>query len=105
MVTRIWRATSSVEGARAYADHFKDHVVPELKALSGYKGAYLLNRETQKGVDITVITLWQSIEAIVKFAGKDVGRAVVAEEAQRVLVSYDREVTHCEVVASDGVAP
>lgn len=103
MVTRIWRATSSVEGARSYAGHFKSHVLPELKTLSGYKGAYLLNRETPKGVDITVITLWQSLEAIVRFAGQEITRAVVAEEAQRVLLSYDREVTHCEVVTSDGV--
>lgn len=102
MIARVWRATSSIDGAKSYADHFRSHVLPTLKALSGYQGAYLLNRETSKGVDITVITLWLSIESILKFAGKEITKAVVAGDAERILIDYDREVTHHEVTAYDG---
>ena len=102
MIARIWQAASSVDGAKSYAEHFKSQVLPALKPLSGYRGAYLLNRETPKGIDITVITFWSSMEAILKFAGTEITRAVVADDAVRVLISYDREVTHCEVAAVDG---
>ena len=61
-----------------------------------------MSRETQKGIEINVIAFWQSIESIVKFTGKEITRAVVARDAERVLLSYDREATHCEVAAFNG---
>lgn len=94
MIVRIWRATATVEGAQGYRQHFEGNVLPELKNLAGFLKAYLLTREHDRGVDIQVHTLWQSLSAIRAFAGSNLESAVVEPQAQAVLTSYDRTVTH-----------
>ena len=44
-----------------------------------------------------VFSWWESEDAVRAFAGADIGRAVVAEEAKRVLVSFDADVRHYSV--------
>lgn len=43
MVIRIWRAKATTEGAEKYQHHFEQRVIPELQALTGFAGAYLLD--------------------------------------------------------------
>ncbi len=44
-------------------------------------------------VEITVLTFWDSMEAIVFFAGPSLTKAVVEPEAQALFSSFDDEVT------------
>jgi heme-degrading monooxygenase HmoA len=50
------------------------------------------------GVELVVLTLWDSIEAIQKFAGTEPNKAVVEPEARAVMTKFDKYVTHFEVV-------
>jgi hypothetical protein len=45
-----------------------------------------------------VLTKWQSIEAIKRFAGNDVGNAVVEPGAVATLIEFDDSVQHYEVL-------
>jgi heme-degrading monooxygenase HmoA len=76
-------------------------VLPELVALEGYAGAMLLQRVIPEAVEVVVITWWRSLAAIRSFAGADLERAVVAEEAAGLLTRFDRRVRHYEVVVED----
>jgi len=100
MIARVWRCIAASDKVNDYVDHFNHSVAPELHQLGGYQGSYLLRRDVPDGVEITVMTLWESVDAIRKFAGVDVEAAVVAPIAQAILISYDRTVTHYEVVPS-----
>jgi len=97
VIARMWKAKATKQGARAYARHFADHVVPELKRIAGYKRAVLLEELNAEQPELIVISWWESEDAVRAFAGADVGRAVVAEEAKRVLVSFDTDVRHYSV--------
>jgi hypothetical protein len=44
------------------------------------------------------MTVWHSRAAIEAFAGKDISVAVVPPAAQALLLRYDREVVHYEIV-------
>jgi len=48
-------------------------------------------------VDFTVITLWESIDAIRRFSGNDPELAVVPPAAQALLASYDDRASHWDV--------
>ncbi len=104
MIARIWSARTSSENWPRYDRHFTNNVVPELQAVRGYEGAQLLRRQAGDGVEVTVITFWQSWEAIDLFAGADREAAVVAPEAAALLDEYDRRVRHYEVAFSDRTA-
>ena len=101
MIARIWSAQTTPAHAPAYATHLQHHVLPELRGLDGYAGTVLLQRAAPQGVEVLVITWWRSLAAIRAFAGADLERAVVADEARAVLKKFDRRVRHYEVVVED----
>jgi len=78
-------------------------VFPALAAIDGHKGAYLLRRAVggatqDEEIEFVVLTLWDSMEAVRRFAGDTPDKAVVEPEARAVLSSFDDLVTHFEVV-------
>jgi heme-degrading monooxygenase HmoA len=58
----------------------------------------LLRRDHDRHVELQVLTLWDSLDAIRRFAGGNPEHAVVEPEARAVLVTYDSTVTHHTVV-------
>ncbi|MBO2449278.1 antibiotic biosynthesis monooxygenase [Actinomadura barringtoniae] len=98
MIARVWRATATPDGADAYREHFTGSVLPALRSLNGHRGAYLLRQDAEGQVELEVITLWESFEAIHAFAGADATSAVVEPEAQAVLLNFDKTVSHRTVV-------
>jgi len=97
MIARLWRAFAARERANDYVEHFQRSVFPELIHIDGYRGAYVMQRDLNDGVEIMVMTLWESMDAIRKFAGKNAEAAVVEPAAQALLRAYDATVTHYEI--------
>ena len=98
MIVRSWHARASATNARAYVQHFQSNVLPELRAIAGFRGALLMRDDRDDRVEFLVATKWASLEAIRSFAGDDVERAVVEPEAVAVLTSFDPTARHYEVV-------
>jgi heme-degrading monooxygenase HmoA len=101
MIARFWTAKIAQAHAHVYADHLKSQVLTTLRKVDGYIGAKLLERETSDGVEIVVITLWQSLDSIGKFAGPDLEKAVVSDEIVPLFLQYDERVRHYNVVVMD----
>jgi len=87
-----------VNGAKKYITHFRRKVSPQLQRITGYRGALLLRRGENQEIEVQVLTFWDSLAAIRRFAGADFDKAVVEDEAQAVLQDFDRRVVHCQVV-------
>ena len=101
MIARMWKARAAPDRAAEYAAYLRSTVIPELAAIDGYVGMTLLERDRDDLVEVTVITWWQSIAAIRAFAGDAVETAVVHDTAARMLVDFDRAVTHHRVVVDE----
>jgi heme-degrading monooxygenase HmoA len=100
MIERTWSARAeSRERGTAYAMYFQRTVLPELAAVRGYQGARLLQRDLRGGIEVVVVTRWQSMAAIRGFAGDAVEAAVVHDEAAALFTDYDRTVRHFEIVS------
>ncbi len=98
MILRQWTARTTPENAPLYARHVTTKVFPALARIQGHRGAYLLQRERGETMEIVVFTLWDSMDAVRKFAGAEAEKAVVEPEAQAVLTDFDKTVTHFGVV-------
>jgi heme-degrading monooxygenase HmoA len=101
MIARFWTAKIAQAHAHVYADHLRSQVLTTLRKVDGYIGAQLLERETSDGVEIVVITLWQSLDSIRKFAGPDLEKAVVSDDIVSLFLQYDQRVKHYKVVVMD----
>jgi heme-degrading monooxygenase HmoA len=106
MIVRTWRASAAPDRRRLYPQHFTADVLPKLRGIPGFLGAYLLERETDAEVEFVVQTLWASADAIARFAGPRPEVAVVEPEAAAALLRYDATVTHhvALVAAGEGAA-
>lgn len=104
MIARLWSARTTTLQSSRYLEHFWQTVIPSLRKFDGYLSASVLVRPYHEAVEILVVTVWQSFEAIDAFAGVDREAAVVASEASALLTDYDRRVRHYEVAQMDGLA-
>ena len=102
MIARLWRGQATAATAETYRRHAIEHVFPALAGLDGHRGAWLLRREIDDGVEFLVMTLWNSLDAIRAFAGDDIATAVVEPEARAVLVAADDFARHFEVAHVTG---
>jgi heme-degrading monooxygenase HmoA len=98
MIARMWRGSAIRERADDYVKHLQKFVVPELCQIDGFRGIYLLRRNSSDDVEFLVLTFWESMEAIHKFAGENPEVAVVAPAARVLFREYDAEVKHFEIV-------
>ncbi len=103
MIARLWTARLAPADTPIYANHLKSQVLATLRSVEGDLGAKLLERETTAGVEVVVMTFWQSLDSIEKFAGPDLEKAVVSDEIVSLFLQYDACVRHYEVVVTDGV--
>jgi len=97
MIARMWRGVAIQERANDYVKHLQESVVPQLRKIDGFKGVYLLKRNSSEDVEFLVLTFWESMEAIRKFAGENPEVAVVAAAARTLFREYDAEVNHFEI--------
>jgi heme-degrading monooxygenase HmoA len=93
----MWRGSAICERADDYVEHLQKSVIPELRQIDGFRGVYLLRRNSSDDVEFVVLTFWESMDAICKFAGENPEVAVVAPAAQVLFREYDAEVRHFEI--------
>jgi len=98
MISRQWRGIAKRSDAERYVSHLRSATFSQLREIAGFVNASILRRDVAEGVEFLIVTTWQSIDAIRRFAGDDPERAVVPEKVQALMVTYDRTVEHYEVV-------
>lgn len=100
MIVRTWSATADATGAESYSRYFDVTLLPRLRELPGFAGAYLLRRDLDEDgtVELTAHTFWASLAAIRDFTGDDITVAVVEPEARPMLLDFDRTAAHRGVV-------
>ena len=100
MIGRLWHGWTTEGNAEAYQAALVREVLPGIERIDGYRGAYLLRRAVPQGVEFVTLTLFESMDAVRAFAGEDYTRAVIHEEAGKLLDRFDQRSEHYEVVAT-----
>ena len=98
MISRHWKGVAKPDEADRYIEHLRRETFPRLSNIDGFVGASILRRRTTRGVEFLIVTTWRSLEAIHNFAGESAQVAVVPPAVQALMIEYDREVVHYEVV-------
>ncbi len=98
MISRQWRGFAKAACAADYEQHLRTETFPALHEISGFVDASIMKRSLGHAVEFLVVTRWESLEAIARFAGADLEVAVVPPKVQAMMVEYDARVKHYEVV-------
>lgn len=102
MIARIWRGATKAEDADAYLDYLHETGFAQYRTTPGNLGVQALRRVVDGRAELLLLTLWESEEAIRRFAGDDIGRAVFYPEDERFLIDRDDHVSHFDVVYEAG---
>lgn len=98
MISRQWKCILKEASHDQYINFLNVVVFAEAKALPGFVTASILKRRVTQGLEFMVTTLWEDLNSIKAFAGKDISMAMIPEEAQLMMISFDQTVVHYEVV-------
>jgi len=106
MIARIWRGLTPISKSEAYLKYLEATGLKDYRATEGNRGVFILQRVEQDYAEFTLVSFWESWEAIRRFAGEDYERAVYYPEDEAFLVTKKPFVSHYEVpVASLAGAP
>ena len=98
MIARIWQGRTPASLGDEYFEYIKKTGVEESRATEGNRGVFVLRRNENGVAIFHMMTLWDSFEAIKKFSGPDVEKAVYYPEDKKYLLELDPHVTHFEVL-------
>ena len=100
MIARTWRGWTKPEDAAGYESVFSRIVLPHLDNVEGCEQAFLFRRDVNDEVEFFVLTLFESIDAVKRFAGEYYEAAVISDQAKEVLKRFEERVTHYEIAVT-----
>jgi heme-degrading monooxygenase HmoA len=100
VIARIWHGVTSAANADVYADYLERTGASECRATPGNRGVYVLRRIKQDRAEFTFISLWDSFDAIRRFAGEDYEKARYYPEDRDFLTELEPFVDHFEVIGA-----
>src|SRR6266481_6577710 len=72
VVARMWHGRTLTSKADEYYAYLKQAGIDKIEAIEGNLGAQVLRRTDGNTTEFTVISYWESRDAIKKFAGDDI---------------------------------
>jgi heme-degrading monooxygenase HmoA len=100
MIARIWRGVTREADKDTYFAYLQKTGLKEYEAIPGNRGVWTLRRVFDGKCEFTLISLWDSLDAIKAFAGIDYDKAVFYPEDDKFLLERGPRVLHYEVMAS-----
>lgn len=105
MIARSWRGSTRVEDRKRYLGYLNDTGLLDYGRSPGNVGFLVLSRTVGHLAEFTILSFWESSEAIESFAGPDISEAKFYPEDRVWLVEFDEFVVHYEVLAREETIP
>jgi heme-degrading monooxygenase HmoA len=100
MIARIWRGVTREADKDTYFEYLQKTGLNEYASIPGNQGVWVLRCVEDGKSEFTLISLWDSWDAIKAFAGPDPEKAVFYPEDDKFLLERGPRVTHYEVLSS-----
>ena len=97
MIGRVWHGWTNRDNADTYERLLRNEMFPEIQRIEGAHGVYLLRRDAGAEVEFMTICLFDSLDAVRRFAGVDYETAVLHPKAHALLSHYDTKSAHYHI--------
>lgn len=105
MIARIWHGRTLTAKADEYEKYLNASGVAQILKTDGNHGVEVLRKTDGPRTDFIVISYWESIDAVKRFAGADYQKAVILGRDREFLIEIEPNVLHYEVVRAAGEKP
>lgn len=101
VIARIWRGRTLAAKADEYEKYLNASGISKVLATPGNLGVQMLRRADGDKAEFVVISFWESIDAVKRFAGADYQKAVILEKDRDYLIEVEPNVLHYDVVREE----
>jgi drug/metabolite transporter (DMT)-like permease/heme-degrading monooxygenase HmoA len=98
MIARTWQGVVPDHKADAYYDYLKATGLDAFEHTNGNRGYYVLRKSETNVTRFMILSLWDSMDAIKQFAGKDPDKARFFPEDDDYLIEKEMCAEHYEVL-------
>ena len=102
MIARIWHGRTLTAKADEYQKYLNASGVERILKTDGNHGVEVLRKTDGPRTDFVVISYWESIDAVKRYAGADHQKAVILDRDREFLIEVEPNVMHYEVVRAAG---
>jgi heme-degrading monooxygenase HmoA len=99
MISRVWHGYTTLDNAQRYEDLLRQEIFVGIRDrhIPGFREIQLMRRPLEAEVEFVTIMWFDSMDAVVAFAGPDHEVSVVPAAARAVLSRFDERSQHYEV--------
>ncbi len=97
MIARTWHGATPASKADAYVELLEKTGVKDYRATKGNRGVLVLRKVSEDRADFLLVSFWDDLDAVRRFAGPDVEKAFYYAEDKDFLLEFEPTVTHYEV--------
>jgi|SRR5579863_6565741 hypothetical protein len=96
MIARIWHGIVRVESSGQYLDLMRTVAIPDYRSTPGNLDALCLHRVEGEIAHFEMLTFWEDVEAVKRFAGEDYEIAKYYDFDNQYLIMREPKVRHFE---------
>jgi heme-degrading monooxygenase HmoA len=97
MIARIWHGAVPATKGAEYLERMRTVALPDYKSTPGNRGAYCLHRVEGDVAHFEMLTFWENVDAIKRFAGNDYAVAKYYDFDRSFLIELEPHVRHYTV--------
>jgi heme-degrading monooxygenase HmoA len=101
LIARIWRGQTRASMADEYTKYLYEEGVLTIARIPGNRGVQMLRAVSADVAVFQVLSYWDSVEAIKRFAGDDYEKVRHLPEDSKYMTGAAPTVRHFEVVVND----
>jgi heme-degrading monooxygenase HmoA len=101
VIARIWHGRTRSAKAEEYYEYLKEAGIRKIQSIEGNLGVQVFRRTDKDTTEFTVISYWDSMAAIRRFAGADVEKTHNLPKDPEYLLELEPTVKHYEVVLDE----
>ena len=107
MIARIWQGRTRPGMGKAYFEYLEQTGLKEYRETEGCRAVIVLRREIGDESEYVLVTLWDNMEAVRRFAGPEPERAVYYPDDDRYFPEHERspDVRHYDVLVAPRSSP
>lgn len=93
-IARVWRGRTLTARADEYEAYLFASGIAKLRRIPGNLGVTVLRRADGKETEFVVLSVWDSLAAVKRFAGPDYEKTVILDRDREYLIEVEPTVKH-----------
>ncbi|HLW93490.1 MAG TPA: hypothetical protein VKS78_19605 [Roseiarcus sp.] len=101
LVARIWRGQTRAAAAEEYTKYLYEEGVRAIARIPGNRGVQMLREVRNDVAEFEVLSYWDSVEAVKRFAGDDYEQVHHLPDDFKYMIGPGPTVQHYEVIVNE----